>query len=72
MMTRSALVQREHHWCLQLNGWCTHRAVRLYFKAVSRLGDGVFWYAMMAVLAVLVERSVQVELVVPSAMETHM
>ena len=52
MMTRSALVQREHHWCLQLNGWCTHRAVRLYFKAVSRLGDGVFWYAMMAVLAV--------------------
>lgn len=52
MLTRSALVQREHHWCLQLNGWCTYRAVRLYFKAVSRLGDGVFWYAMMAVLAV--------------------
>ena len=52
MMTRSALVQREHHWCLQVNGWCTHRAGRLYFKAVSRLGDGVFWYAMMAVLAV--------------------
>lgn len=51
MMTRHALIQREHHWCLRLNGWCGHRAVRLYFKAVSRLGDGVFWYAMMAALA---------------------
>jgi len=45
LMTRAMLIQREHHWCLRLNTWCAYRAVRLYFKAVSRLGDGVFWYA---------------------------
>jgi undecaprenyl-diphosphatase len=52
MMTRTFLVEREHGWCLRVNRWCAYRAVRLYFKAVSRLGDGVFWYAMMAALAV--------------------
>ena len=52
MMTRASLVQREHGWCLRVNRWCAYRAVRLYFKAVSRLGDGVFWYAMMAALAI--------------------
>lgn len=52
MITRTAFVEREHGWCLRANGWCAHRAVRLYFKAVSRLGDGLFWYAMMAALAV--------------------
>ena len=54
MMTRSKLVQREHRWCLQVNQWATHAAVRRYFAAVSRLGDGAFWYWLMA-LIVLVE-----------------
>ncbi len=52
MVTRTLLVQREHGWCRRVNRWCAYRAVRLYFKTVSRLGDGVFWYAMMAALAV--------------------
>lgn len=52
MQTRTLLVQREHGWCLRVNRWCAYRLIRLYFKTVSRLGDGVFWYAMMAALAV--------------------
>jgi undecaprenyl-diphosphatase len=52
MAFANALVLREHAFCLRANRWGAYRAVRLYFKAVSRLGDGVFWYAMMAVLAV--------------------
>lgn len=33
--------------CLSLNRTSRHRCVRLFFKLVSRLGDGVFWYAIM-------------------------
>lgn len=52
LVSRATFVEREHGWCLRVNRWCAYRLVRLYFKAVSRLGDGVFWYAMMAALAV--------------------
>lgn len=54
MMSRAAMVQREHRWCLQMNHWGERGLVRGYFSAVSRLGDGVFWYSLMA-LIVLVE-----------------
>lgn len=50
MLTRTTLVQREHHWCLQINTWCESSAVRAYFKAVSRLGDGAIWYTLMALV----------------------
>jgi undecaprenyl-diphosphatase len=40
-------------WCLRANRMCARRHVRLYFAAVSRLGDGVFWYALMAVMVLL-------------------
>lgn len=43
--------EREQAWCLSANRWGARRAVRLYFKAVSRLGDGGIWYALMAALA---------------------
>lgn len=43
--------ERERAWCLSANRWGARRAVRLYFKAISRLGDGAFWYALMAVMA---------------------
>ena len=33
--------------CLACNRWGMRRAVRRYFSAVSRLGDGVFWYLLM-------------------------
>ncbi len=38
----------EARWCVRANGWCARAAVRRYFAAVSRLGDGVSWYALMA------------------------
>lgn len=54
MMTRTSLIQREHRWCLHANQWGERGLVRGYFAAVSRLGDGVFWYWLMG-LVVLVE-----------------
>lgn len=36
---------------LAVNRWGGQRPVLLLFRAVSRLGDGVFWYTLMAVLA---------------------
>ena len=44
------LVVREHGWCLAANRLGARAWVRLYFRAISRLGDGAFWYALMAAL----------------------
>lgn len=46
------LSDREQAWCLVANRWGTRSVVRAYFRAVSRLGDGAFWYALMAALIV--------------------
>ncbi len=42
---------RETEWCLTANRWGARRVVRSYFRAVSQLGDGAFWYALMLALA---------------------
>ncbi|NII10182.1 phosphatase PAP2 family protein [Oleiagrimonas sp. C23AA] len=47
---RAALEQRL---CLTANRWGTRRAIGRFFAIVSRLGDGVFWYALMGVIAAL-------------------
>ena len=39
--------------CAQLNGLSRAPAVRNLFRTVSRLGDGVIWYSLMALLPVL-------------------
>lgn len=39
--------------CAMLNGLSRNRHVRTLFRAVSRLGDGVIWYSMMALLPVI-------------------
>jgi len=39
--------------CIAANRWGARRAVGLFFGAISRLGDGLFWYALMAMLAVI-------------------
>jgi undecaprenyl-diphosphatase len=36
--------------CLCTNDWCAHVGVLRMFAAVSRLGDGVAWYALMAAM----------------------
>ena len=42
----------ERRLCLAMNRWGARHALRRFFGVVSRLGDGVFWYALMGVLAV--------------------
>lgn len=39
--------------CLVLNRWGSRSFVHGFFATVSRLGDGMFWYALMTGLAVL-------------------
>jgi len=43
----------EHGWCLRLNRGCHRDAVRQVFAVISRLGNGVFWYTLMAVLPLM-------------------
>ena len=47
------LVKREAQWCLVANRWGRRGLVRGYFAAVSRLGDGVFWYVLMGAILVV-------------------
>ncbi|MFD0738688.1 phosphatase PAP2 family protein [Lysobacter koreensis] len=39
-------------WCLRANRVCERGGSRVYFAAISRLGDGMFWYALMAALVI--------------------
>jgi undecaprenyl-diphosphatase len=48
---RHRLRANESRWCLRANALCDRRTTLRFFAAVSRLGDGVFWYALMAMLA---------------------
>jgi len=41
---------RETEWCLRANRRCDARGLRAGLRLVSRLGDGVFWYALMTML----------------------
>jgi len=41
----------EQAWCLAVNRWGARQAVRAYFRFVSHLGDGSFWFALMAIIA---------------------
>lgn len=42
------LHQIDESLCLRFNRTSRHRWVRSLFRVVSRLGDGVFWYTLMA------------------------
>lgn len=46
----SRLARGEAAFCLAANRWGHQSFVRTYFSTVSRLGDGVFWYAMMGLI----------------------
>jgi len=41
----------EWRWCLRWNRWAAERALVGFFGIISRLGDGVAWYALMTALA---------------------
>lgn len=44
------LTRREEALCLIANRWGRNASVRRAFAAISRLGDGVFWYALMGAI----------------------
>ena len=46
-------LQHDRGWTRRCNGLGSWRGVRGYFAAVSRLGDGIAWYALMTVLALI-------------------
>ena len=52
-LTLGPRVALDGRVCIAANRWGARRAVGFFFSAISRLGDGVFWYSLMAVLAVL-------------------
>ena len=47
---RNRIVAHDAGWSLRANQIGARTGVRRVFAAVSRLGDGVFWYALMAVM----------------------
>ena len=47
------LTRREAVFCLAVNRWGRRESVRRIFAAISRLGDGVFWYALMGAIVLL-------------------
>jgi undecaprenyl-diphosphatase len=51
--TAPIALPRELRWCLSLNRWGARPLVLRFFGLVSRLGDGPFWYALIALLPLL-------------------
>lgn len=49
---RRRITRHESRWCRRVNGLGAVRSSRTFFAAVSRLGDGVFWYVLMAAMIV--------------------
>lgn len=47
------LTEQELLWCLRFNRAARQRGAERLFAAVSRLGDGVFWYGLMACLLLI-------------------
>ncbi|MDT8450258.1 MAG: phosphatase PAP2 family protein, partial [Wenzhouxiangellaceae bacterium] len=49
----SHLEQVDRRACTALNRLSRHRPVRALFATASRLGDGVVWYSLMALMALM-------------------
>lgn len=47
------LSRHESAFCLAANRWGHRNGVRRFFALVSRLGDGVAWYSLMALIVLL-------------------
>jgi len=54
--TSAELIRRcdaaEERLCVAFNRWSDRRAIRMFFATISRLGNGVFWYAFILILPV--------------------
>lgn len=42
--------QMELRLCMLINNSSQRAFIRLFFRVISRLGDGVFWYSLLALL----------------------
>lgn len=42
----------DYGLCCHLNRWIDQKSVHLFFRCISRLGDGVLWYSFMLFLPV--------------------
>ena len=49
--------EQELAICLLFNRFSRHYLIEVFFKIVSRLGNGVFWYSMILVLPVVYGQS---------------
>lgn len=49
-LLRPRLDEREAALCVACNRWGRRQYVHRFFAATSRLGDGVFWYALMGAI----------------------
>jgi len=47
---RERLRAGESDWCLRANALCARGGARTFFGAISRLGDGGFWYALIGLM----------------------
>ncbi len=50
---RRRLMRREGRWCRHANALGRMHGFRAYFAAISRLGDGIFWYGLMGAMVLL-------------------
>lgn len=50
----------EQSVCQRINDISRHLAVRRFFVVISRLGDGAFWYVLMAAFAIFATDGLQV------------
>ncbi|MGE4071535.1 MAG: phosphatase PAP2 family protein [Lysobacterales bacterium] len=48
--TTGRLLAQDLTWCLRLNRLTRRGWVQRYFARVSRLGDGLFWYLLIALM----------------------
>lgn len=50
LLPPEGLAAGETRWCRRANRYGRRRGIRALFSVLSRLGDGVFWYVLMAAL----------------------
>ncbi|MDR3387083.1 MAG: phosphatase PAP2 family protein [Rudaea sp.] len=43
----------ESRLCLRCNRWVARRTMSWFFGTISRLGNGIFWYALMLAIALI-------------------
>lgn len=52
-IAQKAILDWDLRGCLYLNHWSTNPYICRFFKRISRLGDGIFWYTMLALVWIM-------------------